>query len=154
MSPISTPTRRTYYPASPTEKDRLLLWIPRREVEGMAEEGLLPPSVLDEYPDGLEVEVTPSGFDELGLDLGASPETITALYRQLAERGQVPRSGLVDGAALERAAREMVTIEEDAGPPRFTGESLERLSHLADRESLEPDMSDGEEAQAFLQSLE
>jgi hypothetical protein len=142
MSPISTPTKRTYYPASPTEKDRLLLWIPRDELEGMAEENLLPPSVLEDYPDGVEVEVTPSGFDELGLDLGVSPDTIKALYGQLAERGQVPQSGLVDGAALERAAREVVTTEADAGPPRFTPDSLE------------PEMSDGEEAQTFLRGLE
>jgi len=154
MSPISTPTKRTYYPASPTEKDRLLLWIPRDELEGMAEDDLLPPSVLEDYPDGVEVEVTPSGFDELGLDLGVSPETIKALYGQLAERGQVPPSGLVDGAALERAAREVVATEADAGPPRFTPESLERLSRLANRASLEPEMSDGEEAQTFLRGLE
>ena len=142
MSPISTPTKRTYYPASPTEKDRLLLWIPRDELEGMAEENLLPPSVLEDYPDGVEVEVTPSGFDELGLDLGVSPDTIKALYGQLAERGQVPQSGLVDGAALERAAREVVATEADAGPPRFAPDSLE------------PEMSDGEEAQTFLRGLE
>jgi hypothetical protein len=154
MSPISTPKKRTYYPASPTEKDRLLLWIPRDELEDMAEDDLLPPSVLEDYPDGLEVEVTPSGFDELGLDLGVSPETIKALYGQLADRGQVPTSGLVDGAALERAAREMVDTDAGAGPPRFTPESLERLSRLADRASLEPEMSDGEEAQTFLRGLE
>jgi hypothetical protein len=142
MSPISTPKKRTYYPRSPTEKDRLLLWIPRDELEGMAGEGLVAPSVLDEYPDGVEVEVTSSGFGELGLDLGVSPETIRAVYGQLAERGQVPQSGLVDGAALERAAREMVAAEADVGPPRFSPESLE------------PEMSDGEDAQTFLRSLE
>ena len=154
MSPISTPTKRTYYPASPTEKDRLLLWIPREELESMAEEDLLPPSVSEDYPDGVEVEVTAPGFDELGLDLGVSPEILRALYKRLAERGQVPPSGLVDGAALEKAAREMVTIEADTGPPMFTAESLERLSHLADREALEPTMSDGEEAETFLRDLE
>jgi len=134
--------------------DRPFLWIPRDELEEMAEDDLLPPSVLEDYPDGVEVEVTASGFDELGLDLGVSPETIGALYRLLAERGQVPPSGLVDGATLENEAREMVTIEAAAGPPRFAPESLERLPHLADSASLEPEMSDGEEAQAFLQSLE
>jgi len=153
MSPISTPTKRTYYPASPTEKDHLLLWIPTDELEVMVEDDLLPPSVLEDYPDGAEVEVTPSGFDELGLDLGVSPETISAVYGQLAERGEVPQSGLVDGAALESAARQMETIEAGEGPPRFSPESLERLPDLADRASLEPEMSDGEDAETFLRDL-
>ena len=154
MSPISTPTKRTYYTASPTEKDRLRLWIPIDELEGMVEEDLLPASVLDEYPDGAEVEVTPAGFEELGIDLGVSPEALTAVYGHLLERGEVPPSGLVDGAALERIAREAPQAAEETGPAPFSPEALERIPRLTERELPEPEMTEGEEAEIFLRDLE
>ena len=153
MSPISIPSKRTYYPASPTEQSRVLLWIPRPELEGMVEEDLIPEEVLEEYPDGAEVEVTPAGFDELGIDLGVSPEVISATYEQLLEAGHVPESGLVDGATLERVAREIVDTDDDAGPPRITPEALERVSPLPDQVLPEPEMTDGEEAETFLRDL-
>ena len=137
MSPISIPSKRTYYPASPTEQSRVLLWIPRAELEDMIEEDLIPEEVLEEYPDGAEVEVSPAGFDELGIDLGVSPEVISATYEQLLEAGHVPDSGLVDGATLERVARE----------------ALERVSPLPDQGLPEPEMTDGEEAETFLRDL-
>jgi hypothetical protein len=154
MSPISTPRQRTYYPASPTEMDRLLLWIPRDELEGMVEENLLPPPVLEEYPDGAEVEVTPSGFEELGIDLGVSPEALRAVYGHLLERGEVPPSGLVDGAILEEVAREVGEPDEETGPVPFSPELLERIPPLTDRELPEPEMTEGEEAETFLRDLE
>jgi len=153
MSPISIPRKRTYYPASPTEKDRLLLWIPRDELEGMVEEDLLAASILEEYPNGAEVEVTPAGFEELGIDLGVSPEALTVVYGHLLERGEVPESGLVDGATLERVAREIVDTDDDARPPRITPEALERVSPLPDQGLPEPEMTDGEEAETFLRDL-
>jgi hypothetical protein len=154
MSPISTPRRRTYYPASPTEMDRLLLWIPIDELEGMVEQNLLPPSVLEEYPDGAEVEVTQAGFAELGIDLGISPEALRAVYGHLLDRGEVPPSGLVDGAALEQVAREAPEIEEETGPAPFSPEALERIPRLTERELPEPEMTEGEEAETFLRDLE
>ncbi len=154
MSPISTPRRRTYYPASPTETDRLLLWIPRDELEGMVEEDLLPRTVLEEYPDGAEVEVTRAGFDELGIDLGVSPEALTAVYAHALERGEVPPSGMVDGASLERVAREVPEIDVATGPPRIRPEALERIPPLTERELPEPEMTEGEEAETFLRDLE
>ena len=153
MSPISVPRKRAYYPASPDEQDRLLLWIPKDELEGMVEEDLMPESILEDFPDGLEVEVTPEAINELGLDLGLSPEAVRAVYAHLSERGQVPQSGVVDGAALEQAARAMVESDEEAPPPMFTPEFLERASRIGERELPEPEMTDGEEATTFLRRL-
>jgi hypothetical protein len=153
MSPISVPSKRTYYPASPTEQTRLLLWIPREELESMIEEDLIPEEVLAEYPDGAEVEVTAAGFQELGIDLGISPEVISATYEELMEEGQVPESGLVDGATLERVAQEIVDTTDDVGPPRITPEVLERVSPLTVEGLPEPEMTDGEEAETFLRDL-
>jgi hypothetical protein len=153
MSPISVPSKRTYYPASPTERSRVLLWIPREELESMVEDDLISEAVLEEYPDGAEVEVTPAGFQELNLDLGISPEIISATYEELMEQGQVPESGLVDGATLERVARELVDAGDDAELPPVTPEALERVSPLTDQGLPEPEMTDGEEAETFLRDL-
>ena len=153
MSPISVPSKRTYYPASPTEQTRVLLWLPRTELETMVEEDRISEAVLDEYPDGAEVEVTPAGFQELGIDLGISPEVISATYEELKEAGQLPESGLVDGATLERVAQEITYTGDDVGPPRITPEVLERVSPLTDEGLPEPEMTDGEEAETFLRDL-
>ncbi len=153
MSPIRTPRKRAYYPTSPNEKDRLLLWIPKDELEGMVQEDLLPPSVLEDFPRGMEVEVSPAGFEELGIDVGISPEAISATYGLLAETGKVSKSGLADGAALEGVARGIADTDDTPGPPRFTLEALDRVSPPTDRGVPEPEMADGEEAQTFLRRL-
>jgi hypothetical protein len=153
MSPIRVPRKRAYYPASPNEQDRLLLWIPEDELEGMVEEGLLPQAVLEDFPRGLEVEVTPESINELGLDLGTNPEAVRAVYAHLSDRGQVPDSGMVDAAALEQATREIVESDEEAPPPMFTPEFLERASRLGERELPEPEMTDGEEPTTFLRRI-
>ena len=153
MSPIRTPRIRAYYPTSPNEKDRLLLWIPKDELESMVQEDLLPPSVLEDFPRGMEVEVSPSGFEELGIDVGVSPAAIRATYGLLAETGKVSKSGLADGAALEGVVRGIVDTDDSPGPPRFTLKALNRVSPLTDRGLPEPEMTDGDEAETFLRRL-
>jgi hypothetical protein len=155
MSPIRVPRNRAYYLTSPNEKDRLLLWIPKDELKAMVEEGRLPEAVLADFPRGLEVEVTSQGFEHLQIDLGIDPEAISTLYRYLSERGKVPDSGVVDGAALEHTAREILEgVEEpDTKAGTFTPEFLETRRGIAQRRLPEPEMTDGEEPMLFLRRL-
>jgi hypothetical protein len=155
MSPIRVPRNRAYYLTSPNEKDRLLLWIPKEELEDMVEAGHLPEAVLEDFPRGLEVEVTSQGFEEMGIDLGINPEAISTLYGYLSERGKVPDSGVVDGAALEHTAREILeSVEEpDTNAPTFTPEFLETVRGIGQRRLPEPEMTDGEEPTLFLRRL-
>ncbi len=104
MPEIRTPRQRAYYPASQNEPDRLLCWIPPDVFEPMIEAEQLDPAVKEDYPDGLEVEVSSLAFDEFGLDLAVSPATLQRAYKQLRKQGMLPDSGMVDGPGLERLA--------------------------------------------------
>jgi hypothetical protein len=119
----------------------------------MVAEGVLPQTILEDFPDGLEVEVTSEGLGEFGLDLGIDPEAVRAVYRHLAEAGKVPESGVVDGAALEQVALEVMEGEEEAPPRTFGPESLDRISGIEERQLPEPEMTDGEEPTSFLREL-
>jgi hypothetical protein len=101
---IRMPSTRACYPASRNEPDRLLCWIPRRELEQLAAEGRLKPEALEYYPSGLEVRLSRPGFDEVGLDIGIAPEVLYEAYRTLSQAGALPASGIVAGARLEQAA--------------------------------------------------
>ena len=92
MMKISIPEARAYYPASKNEPDYLLCWIPAGELAQLANEGRIARDILDDYPGGLEIEVTDSAFEALGLDLGISAEAIRRAYAHL------PEPEVVDGA--------------------------------------------------------
>ena len=103
---ISTPSKRAYYPASKNEPEHLLCWIPEEELARMVRFGQIAPEVLEDYPDGIEVEVSQAAFDEFGIEVGASPEAIKEAYAYYLEHGDIHDTGRVDGATLERAAQE------------------------------------------------
>ncbi len=101
---IRMPAVRALYPASRNEPDRLLLWIPRHELEQLAAGGRVKPETLEYYPSGLEVRVSRQGFAEFGLDLGIDPDTLHSDYRALRDAGGLPKSGIVAADRLEQAA--------------------------------------------------
>jgi len=150
MKKIKIPKERAYYLASKNEKDRLLCWIPVEEYEHLIQEGHIPQHILDDYPDGLETEVSRPGFNEFQVDLGVSPETIKQAYADLLMRGLLPRSGTVAGAKLESIAREI----EQSGAKG----NMEWLATAGDESILqelpEPAMTDGEDAMIVMRDLE
>jgi len=146
MSKISIPEKRAYYPASEGEQDRLLCWIPVQEFESMVRDGRIPQDLADDYPGGVEVEVSTSAFAEFGVDLGITPENIAKTYKVLRTRGGLPKSGVVDGASLESTVQRIVRVGWDAAPgPMPTALGL-RLS--------EPDWTDGDDAVTVMSNLE
>ena len=101
---IKTPTNRAYYPASPNEKTRLVCWISRDAMQRMVQEGQIPAQHLEDYPDGLEVEVTEMAFEEFGISLNVTPTELKRAYVKLLVDKALPPSGMVDGMALEAMA--------------------------------------------------
>ena len=144
---ISTPSKRAYYPASKYEHDQLLCWIPEEELQRMVRFGQIAPDVLDDYPDGLEVEVSQAAFDELEIDFGVSPEAIRQAYAYHRGRKALPESGVVDGATLERVAQEPLR-----GAPEGFVKGVGVLS--AGEKFPEPEMTDGEDPRTVMLGLE
>lgn len=150
---ISLPDKRAYYPASKNEPEYLLCWIPAAELAQLASEGRVAADIGDDYPSGLEIEVSASAFEEVELDLGANPETIRQAYEQLNERKRrgephaLPESGRVDGAWLEEVAR---TAE---GPLASFSVGPGDLVFSIGVPPPEPEMSDGQDALTVMQNL-
>ncbi len=146
---IRTPSTRAYYPASANEKDRLLCWIPPAGLERMVQDGRIVPNVFDDYPYGLELEVSRSAFNELHVDLGVSPEALREAYAELLEQGLLPESGRVDGASLERVAQEM----ERSGPGAPKRGETGSVKRSIGRKLPEPKMTDGEDPMTAMLKL-
>lgn len=146
---IRTPSTRAYYPASRSEKDRLLCWAPQGELARMVQDGHIAQDVLDDYPDGLEFEVSKSAFNEFQIDLGISPEALSETYAELLAQGLLPDSGRVDGASLERVAQE----RERSGLGAFTRGVPEDVEDSIRQKLPEPEMTDGEDPMTVMLSL-
>ena len=101
---IRTPATRAYYPASPNEKTRIVCWISRDAMQRMVQEGQAPAQHLEDYPDGLEVEVTEEVFEEFGIKLDVTPTQLKRAYIKLLVDKRLPASGMVEGMALEAMA--------------------------------------------------
>lgn len=134
---IRTPAKRAYYPASPNEITRLLLWIPHNMMQLMVQEELLPAYLQEDYPDGLEVEVTEEAFEAYGIMLPVTPTQIKRAYVKLLVDKSLPSSRMVDGMALEAMA---------------AGGLLPSFSIA--RSFPEPDMTDGEDPMTVLRRLQ
>ena len=137
---IRVPTERTYYQSSPTEPDRILYWIPRKDLEGMVRTGEAGEYVLDNYPDGLEVEVSKEALEDAGIKLNISPENICKAYALLKKLGDLPDDGYVKGEDLENFAKLR---------------AVNRVSTVSSsiRKPGKPKMSDGEEPSVIFQRL-
>lgn len=134
---IRTPAKRAYYPSSPNEITRLLCWIPREVMQQMVLKGQAPASLLEDYPDGLELEVTEETFTEFGIKLDMSPVQIKRAYVKLLVNKSLPPSGMVDGMALEAMA-----LGYDM-PSFSSGGSFP-----------EPEMTDGDDPMATLRRIQ
>lgn len=103
---IKTPKKRAYYPASKNEKDRLLCWLPVDELKAMKAAGKAPEQVLEDYPYGLELEVSNEAFQEYGIKLGCDAGELVAAYRKLLKAKRLPDSLVIDGASLEAMTKQ------------------------------------------------
>jgi hypothetical protein len=147
---IRTPSTRAYYPASANEKDRLLCWIPPAELERMVQDGRIVPDTLDDYPYGLELEVSRPAFNELHVDLGVDPEVLSEAYAELLEQGLLPESERVDGASLERVAQRL----ERGGPGTPKRDIPRSIKRSISQKLPEPAMTDGEDPMTVMFKLQ
>lgn len=148
MTKISIPKQRSYFLASPNERDRLLCWIPPEEYEQMVQGGQIPQRVVDDYPLGLELEVSREDFDEFQLDLGVSPEAIKLALLQALERGEVQPDETVLGTDLESKAR-----EAEQGSAKGITDLLAEATPEPQKKLAEPEMTEGEDAMSVLSGL-
>lgn len=103
--PIALPVKRCYYFRSPRESDTVLCWIPPEELKALSASGKIRPSVMEDFPLGLEIEVSQVAFDQIGLGLEITPDQIRREYTALFDRKQIAGSGMVDGAVIEQRVR-------------------------------------------------
>jgi hypothetical protein len=75
---IPLPDEMVLYYESPDKLERLLCWIPFKELERLVNESKVKPSILEDYPDGLDIEINEKEmkrFKELyDLHLGIEPQ--------------------------------------------------------------------------------
>ncbi len=134
---ISIPAVRAYYPAR-TGLARILCWLPEFELEIMINRGDAPSDIIEDFPSGLEIEVSAEALDEYEIKLGLPPESICRAYSYFMDRGSVDKSGLVDGASLEKLLKQALSI-------RTGGNLEENLEQVFSRADIlpKPGMSDG-----------
>ncbi len=134
---ISIPIARAYYPAR-TGLTRILCWLPKDELEKMIDRGDAPDDIIEDFPSGLEIEVSVEALDEYEIKLGFSPELICRAYSYFMDRGSVDKSGLVDGLSLERILKQALTT-------RSGNDLEENLEQVFSMEKIlpKPGMSDG-----------
>ncbi len=158
MEKASTHTERSYYLASPNETHCLLMWIPLEEYPELEAREWIPDGaaneLAEEYPLGLVIEVSEEGFQEFSLDLKIRPEKIKQTYLNLRGEKQLPPSGAVLAADLERMIRELEEPAEGLGLGERRRKALGRLGEeLPSGKLRAPDLSDGEDALTFLSRL-
>jgi hypothetical protein len=143
---IRMPKVRAYYSASQSEPEWLLGWIPPDDLAQLASQGRVRPDIVDDYVNGLEVEVTRQGFEEFGLDLDVSPDSLREAYARMREADGLPESGIVVADQLEAVAKEAsrpVSFGLAPAPPL-----LERVEKLP-----EPEWTEGDDARAVMRQL-
>ena len=78
--PMALPEERVYYYEPRESGNVLLCWIPREELEASVASGKVKKGILKDYPNGLDVEVTPADTAYLkkryGFELGTPPEDL------------------------------------------------------------------------------
>lgn len=134
---ISIPLARAYYPAR-TGLTRILCWLPKDELMNMINRGDAPDDIIEDFPSGLEIEVSAEALDEYEIKLGFPPESICRAYSYFMDRGSMDKSGLVDGASLERILEQALMIRTG----NHLEENLELVFSKADILT-KPGMSDG-----------
>ncbi len=142
---IQIPTERTYYQASPGEPDRLFCWIPRKELEEMVKDEKAGREILENYPSGLEIEVSKETLEEDGIDLGINPEHVREVYALLREQGSLDKSGYIQASVLEDYASDIVKARCKAKTDNAAKGVAAPLP--------KPRMSDGEDPSAVFNRL-
>lgn len=114
---IKSPKEAVYYYEASGGEFRLVYFIPLEELERLAQDGRIEAAVLEDYPDGVDLNVTKPDFDEFQELYGYRPENDPEELRRAffamlsATRGwrSFRGSGFIPAADLEPVAE---TVED------------------------------------------
>lgn len=144
---IRLPNVIVIYPQRKSDPGYLLCWIPAREYDGVVEDPEARGDLAQYHPRGVEVELSPEGLEEYGIDLQTDPDRLREAYRELLVEDMVPASGMVELEALQEALD-----RGEAAAPGATSfglsewmSQLEEEDHLLRRMVTPPPMTEGEE---------
>ncbi len=83
--PIKLPVEIAYFYEISQVTDRLLYCIPKEQLQSMVEQGKVQENILDDYPDGVDIKVSPIQFkefhDNYGLNFDMDPKIIWEAFQ-------------------------------------------------------------------------
>jgi hypothetical protein len=104
---MKVPNQGVYYYESPDDQERLLRWMPREELEASP----TGKKILNDYPDGLDLEVSQEEFDffkaKYGLDLGVEADFLLVAFEALQCVDDIPSGEQLVRSIVEEHAREI-----------------------------------------------
>lgn len=118
---IKLPKDIVIYAMSGRRPQYLLCWVPVMFYEQLARDQQALSSLLEHYPDGIEVEFSPEALNEAGLGLDVSFRKLRHAYLALHQLGQLHKSGMAELGKLREVADQMEagrSIEEITAPPK------------------------------------
>jgi hypothetical protein len=122
---IKLPKKIVIYPQKRSKPDYLLCWIPADSYEHVASNQDVQEELTNDYPSGIEVELSEDGMEEFGIQFESSPDELRRAYLELNEEDLLPQSGMIEVDFLVKY------IDERSG-----GRSIEEITQPAPAEAL------------------
>jgi hypothetical protein len=144
---LSVPINRAYYFEITPRSVRLIYFVPRKELSALVRQRVLREEALQDFPYGLEVEVSDSEFrlvhEEYGFVTPLPPRLVWFAFRGFwihSNKRDPARSGVLDARRLEAYARELQPeIDEFEREARRLGVSETReIETSTDRQAEQP----------------
>ena len=140
---IKLPKKIVIYPQKRSKPDYLLCWIPPKSFEQVANNQEVQEELSNDYPSGLEVELSEDGLEEFGIRFESSPAALREAYLELNEQDVLPLSGMIEVESLERFIGE-----------RGSGRSIEEITETSPPETLSFGVSESDPLQSLKEGPE
>jgi hypothetical protein len=107
---VQLPTETSYYYETSTRGTRIVICIPRREIERRVASERVRPEIIDDYPDGLDFEVSNYELDyfarQYELQLEIDPHALQAAFQAFLSQSPktMPRNGFLSARFLDSIA--------------------------------------------------
>lgn len=143
--PVKSPIERVYYYECSYGKYHLTLHIPINELENLANQNKINPQALKDHPDGADIRVNESDYQDFYEAYGYKPETApetvkTRFYTILSstkEWRQYRGADLIPAKELEEKSRDIQkTIDDHAELMKI---KPEEIKHIARTEATTPE---------------
>jgi hypothetical protein len=154
---IKLPKKIAIYPQKRSNPDYLLCWIPPSSFKDVSRDSQVQEELERYYPNGIEVELSEDGLDELGIVFEVSHEKLRRAYIELNEQGALPNTGmieveiLVEYIAEREAGRSLEEITSPMQPETLSFGNIE--GGLIDKVQSGPEMTGEEDSQELFRRL-